>query len=181
MDDSDLLNFTPVPLRGRRDGWTARRQYFFILGLAAGQSADRIARLLGMSRKTAYELRGRPGGEGFAAAWAAASARAAQRRQAAKRPSLAERALHGEWHPRLYRGQLVGWEHRPASDRAIGLLKRLKRHGGKMPTPEQFAAFEAFTREPEGNTGPAERDKFGENPAIRRDHCHVPQPQPPED
>jgi hypothetical protein len=127
MDDTDLVAFTPVPVRSRRDGWTPRRQYFFILALARGHSATKAAALLGMTRKTAYELRAKPGGEGFADAWAAAVARARTRRIAAQRPSLAERALEGEWHPRLYRGQLIGWEQRPANARAMGLLKRLDR------------------------------------------------------
>lgn len=145
MDDSDLLDFIPVPLRARGDGWTAKKQYFFILGLARGFSADKAASILGMTRKTAYELRARPGGEGFAAAWAAAKARARERRQAVRPPSLAERALHGEWVPRLYRGQLVGWVHRPAPDRALGLLDRLdRRTGGRLPTAEQMEAYESI-------------------------------------
>ncbi|HEV7660450.1 MAG TPA: hypothetical protein VGO55_11455 [Allosphingosinicella sp.] len=32
MDDSDLLAFTPVPVRARADGWTPKNQYFFIPG-----------------------------------------------------------------------------------------------------------------------------------------------------
>jgi hypothetical protein len=146
MDDSDLLHFTPVPLRTRGDGWTAKKQYFFILGLARGFSAGKAASILGMTRKTAYELRARPDGQGFRAAWAAAKQRARERRQLARPPSLAERALHGEWHPRLYRGQLVGWVHRPAGERTMGLLKRLdSRTGDRVPTAEQLEALQALT------------------------------------
>lgn len=170
MDDSDLLGFTPVPLRGRRDGWTAKRQYFFILGLARGFSAAKAAALLGMTRKTAYELRSRPGAEGFAAAWAAAVARARRRRHEAKPPSLAERALHGEWHPQLRQGRLVGWVHRPAGMRLMGVLKRLD----KRITPTADAAhFDAYV-----DSLPAERDTAGENPRSERRHCHVPPHRP---
>ena len=125
MDDSDLLHFTPVPLRGRRDGWTPKKQYFFILGLARGFPPGRAAAILGMSRQEAYKLRKRPGAEGFAVAWDAAVERGRQRRFEARRPSLSERAREGEWHPRLYRGRLVGWTHRPANRQLMGILKRL--------------------------------------------------------
>ncbi len=168
MDDSDLLHFTPVPVRARRDGWTPKKQYFFILGLARGFTPGKAAGILGMTRKTAYELRGMPGGEGFAAAWRAAVARARERRIAARGPSLAERALHGEWVPRLYRGRLVGWTHRPANMRAIGLLKRLDKAVEKIPLERQGEAFEAFAR-----LCP-ERDSSDEDSRIRRQVCHVP-------
>ena len=67
MDDFDLLDFTPVPVRARTRRLDPRRQYFFILGLARGFTPARAAALLGMTRKTAYELRRKPGAEGFAA------------------------------------------------------------------------------------------------------------------
>jgi hypothetical protein len=144
MNDSDLLNFDPVRVRARRDGWTPRRQYFFILALARGYTPGKAAALLGMTRKTAYELRARPDGEGFAAAWDSALARAEARRMAARAPSLAERAGHGEWHPRLYQGRLIGWEHRPANARAMGLLKRLDRQVGRLPPETDLAHYERY-------------------------------------
>src|SRR3954463_1116130 len=134
MDDSDLLAFDPVPVRARQDGWTARRQYFFILGIARGFTPAKAAGILGMTRKSAYQLRDRPGAEGFAAAWAGAAARAKARRIAAREASLAERGLHGEWIPRLYRGRLVGWTHRPANARLMGRLKRLDKQIEGLPT-----------------------------------------------
>ena len=143
-DDSDLLAFDPVPVRARRDGWTARRQYFFILALARGYTAGQAARLLGMNRKTAYELRARPGAEGFAAAWAAAVARAKLRKVARQRPTLAQRARHGEWHPRLYQGRLIGWEHRPANARAAGQLKRLDRRIERLPADTDAANCQRY-------------------------------------
>ena len=170
MDDSDLLGFTPVPLRGRRDGWTAKRQYFFILGLARGFSAAKAAALLGMTRKTACELRNRPGAEGFAAAWAAAVARARQRRFEAKAPSLAERALHGEWHPQLRQGRLVGWTHRPAGMRLMGVLKRLDKHVAPTADPAHLDAFL--------DSLPPKRDTADRNPRIERGLCHVPRDRP---
>lgn len=169
MDDSDLLAFTPVPLRHRADGWTPKKQYFFILGLARGFTPARAAAILGMTRKTAYELRNRPGAEGFAAAWAAAVARARERRWAARGPSLAERALHGEWHPRLSRGRLIGWEHRPANARAMGLLKRLDKQVERLPPGTDMANLDAGL-----DRIRPERDSPDTNQRIRRHSCHVP-------
>lgn len=169
MDNSDLLDFTPVPVRARRDGWTAKKQYFFILGLARGFGPGKAAAILGMTRKTAYELCRMPGGESFRAAWRAAVARARERRFAARGPSLAERALHGEWVPRLQRGRLVGWTHRPASMRAMGLLKRLDKAVEKIPFERRGEAMAAFAR-----LCP-ERDSSDEDSSIRREVCNVPQ------
>jgi hypothetical protein len=156
MDDSDLLAFTPVRLRTRVDGWTPRRQYFFILGLARGFAPARAAEILGMTRKTAYELRERPGSEGFA-------------RMAARGPSLAERALHGGWHPRLYRGRIVGWTRRSANARAMGLLKRLDKQVERLPPGTDAANLHACldARRPE-------RDSPDEESLVRRRPCHLP-------
>jgi hypothetical protein len=62
-------DFTPVPVRTRRDGWTAERQRLFIRALAQSPCIDAAARAAGMSRERAYRLRRRPGAESFAAAW----------------------------------------------------------------------------------------------------------------
>ncbi|HVQ07393.1 MAG TPA: hypothetical protein VMS43_03055 [Allosphingosinicella sp.] len=169
MDDSDLLAFAPVPVRARAGGWTPKKQYFFILGLARGFTPARAAALLGMTRKTAYELRGKPGAEGFARAWAAAAARARERRIAARRPSLAQRTLHGEWHPRLYRGRVIGWTHRPANARAMGLLKRLDRQVERLPPGTDVTNFDTYMDQLR-----AERDRSNEDSRIRRHSCHVP-------
>ena len=144
MDDSDLLAFTPVPLRARRDGWTPRRQRLFILRLARGLKPGAAASALGMSRKTAYELRAKPGAEGFDAAWRAALARAMRRRVDARPPSLAERALHGEWVLKLERGRLAGWARRDGGARLFGLLKRLDRAAERLPETLTDAHLEAL-------------------------------------
>lgn len=62
-------DFTPVPCRARRDGWTADRQRAFIAALACTGCVGKAAREAGMSRESAYRLRRRRGAEGFAAAW----------------------------------------------------------------------------------------------------------------
>lgn len=74
MDDSALLSFTPVPLRGRCDGWTAERQRGFVLALRHLRSVADAARFVGLSRETAHRLRRRKGAASFAAAWDSALA-----------------------------------------------------------------------------------------------------------
>jgi hypothetical protein len=69
MDDSDILDFTPVPLRGRQDGWIPDRQRGFLLALRHLRSVCAAARFVGLSRETAYRLRRRPEAASFAAAW----------------------------------------------------------------------------------------------------------------
>jgi hypothetical protein len=72
MESPEPFPFKPVPLRGRRDGWSAERQRAFIAFLAQGFRTGQAARMVGMSRQTAYSLRDREGAESFAAAWDAA-------------------------------------------------------------------------------------------------------------
>jgi len=68
-DSPHTLTFTPVPLRARRDGWTAERQRIFMAVLREGRSVTRAAGAAGMSREGAYALRRQPGAAEFAAAW----------------------------------------------------------------------------------------------------------------
>ena len=56
----------------RADGWTPRRQAAFIGYLAETGSVLAAARRVSMGRESAYRLRKRRGGAGFAAAWDAA-------------------------------------------------------------------------------------------------------------
>ena len=125
MDDSDLLDFTPVPLRARDDGWTEQRQRAFTLGLRLTRSVSAAAALLGMSRETAYRLRGRGGAEAFAAAWDAALALP---------PLGAEErgtVLEGRLVPLVRRRRFVGWR-RKYDNRALACLLRAKMARGGL-------------------------------------------------
>jgi hypothetical protein len=64
--------FYPVPTRTRRDGWTIERQADFLGMRAETGSVIGACEAVGISRKSAYRLRARPGAESFAAAWDAA-------------------------------------------------------------------------------------------------------------
>ncbi len=131
MGDSGLLDFTPVPLRARRDGWTVAKQRLFIEALARGLRPGTAARRLGLSRQTAYALRRRPGAEGFAAAWDAAVEMARRRRIAARPTSLYERAVEGVLHPIRYRRRVVAVERRFDNRALVRLLGQIDRQIGK--------------------------------------------------
>ena len=170
IDDSDLLAFAPVPLRARRDGWSAKKQQFFILGLARGLTPGDMAARLGLTRKTAYDLCRKPGGEGFAAAWNAAVARARGLRIARQGRGLIDRGLHGEWVPRLYRGRVVGWTHRTTSTGLMRVLGRLDRLAERLPPGAPAPDFDQLCRALR-----AERDSPDRNTPAGRQFCHVPE------
>jgi hypothetical protein len=68
--DLDPPDFVPVPMqRHRRNGWTIDRQRAFILALTATGLVGEAARLVGMTPRSAYQLRDHDGAESFAAAW----------------------------------------------------------------------------------------------------------------
>ncbi|WP_298199189.1 helix-turn-helix domain-containing protein [Novosphingobium sp.] len=106
---SRLPAFHPVPLRGRADGWTPRRQAAFIGHLAQTGSVAAAARAVGMARETAYRLRRRTGAEGFAAAWDAALGQAAAALTPSARKVTVAALLHrieqGRLRPVLSRGR----------------------------------------------------------------------------
>ena len=128
MDDSDAFDFTPVPLRSRRGGWTAERQRAFIAALANGLKPGRAAAQLGLSRQSAYLLREHPGGASFAAAWDTAAAAARARKRALREPSEYERAVEGVLRPVRYRGRIAAWDRRFSDAALRRVLGRLDAH-----------------------------------------------------
>jgi hypothetical protein len=100
----ELLEFTPVPVRARRDGWSAQCQRGFILRLALCGSASTAARAVGKTRRGAYRLREHEGAESFAAAWD----KAARWGQDSRLDFALERAIAGEVRPYYYRGRKCG-------------------------------------------------------------------------
>lgn len=118
-----FLRFTPVPVKARRDGWTAELQVRFILHLARGSGVMEAARLLGRSAQGVYRLRERPGAESFAAAWDAACRFADEVRGAPSMPGgRGGSGLETLLVPRFYRGRLIGFVQR---DDVTGLMARL--------------------------------------------------------
>ena len=124
-----LPAFHPVPLRGRADGWLPWKQAAFVGYLAQTRSVAKAARLVGMSRESAYRLRARAGAQEFAAAWDQALGRGIADMtyvtRAARKvtPGLVwEHALAGRVRPVMRGGQLTSVTHKPDD---IALLQRI--------------------------------------------------------
>ena len=115
--------FTPVPVRPRRDGWTAERQSAFLSALAATLCVDRAARAAGLSRESAYRLRRHPQAQSFVTAWDEIMTR---RRLEPTAPSLLwHRAFYGTIKPIRRGGEVVGTLRRLDNKAAMSLLHRM--------------------------------------------------------
>jgi hypothetical protein len=117
--------FHPVPLRATRHGWTAERQAHFIGWLAETGSVSEACARVGMSRKGAYQLRGKPGGESFAA-WDSALG------------APVRKVTIGEWEflaggeliePRFRSGRYLGYRRKPDLAALSRLLREVERNG----------------------------------------------------
>lgn len=124
--------FHPVPLRTRRDGWTVARQCGFLALLYVTGSVATAARGVGMSRASAYRLRGREGAEEFAWAWDHVLTSPGSGRRARFRPdwrkvtqiALLRRLEDGLVQPVLYRGAMKGIRRKPDDSALFRLLRR---------------------------------------------------------
>ena len=63
------IPFDPVMLARRHNGWSSKRQAQFLQALEHLGAVTAAARAVGMTARSAYALRERPGAESFAAAW----------------------------------------------------------------------------------------------------------------
>src|SRR6185503_20780297 len=113
--------FYPVPLRGRRDGWTPERQARFLGHLAETGSVAAAAEWSGMSRKGAYQLRARPEAESFAAAWDAALGKPVRKVTVRDRQYV---AFEGLIRLRFYRGRYVGFRQKPDNSALLSLMAK---------------------------------------------------------
>jgi hypothetical protein len=123
------LDFEPVPVKSRHDGWTPDAQQMFVFALAAGFGVSGAARLVGRSRQTAYRLRDRPDAASFASACDRALA-FARMRPLPPGTTAWERGVEGVLVPIRHRGRVVGWR-RKYCDRTLGRLvaAALRSHG----------------------------------------------------
>lgn len=126
--------FVPVPLRSRRDGWTPARQGEFIGWLAETGSVSEAAARVGCARESAYRLRRRDGGEGFAAAWdfALSCGRHIAASWKVTPSGLAAAALGGLVRVRMRRGRYAGCVIGSSDSALLGLLAWLDRTCGRL-------------------------------------------------
>ena len=131
------IPFDPVPVRHRRDGWTARKQRRFIEVLAETGIARVAAAAVGMSERSAHRLAIRPDAESFSHAWDAALVIAARRGVS----TLFEYALDGMVET-VWRDGAIAWQRKRPSEKALFfLLSRLdpERFGREAPPLERRA------------------------------------------
>ena len=142
--------FHPVPVAARHDGWTPARQACFIGALVDTRCVSAAAKAVGKSRASAYRLRERAGGAGFASAWDAAlhlgerlpdgqSGGRQARETKVTLPPLDARALEGLIVVRVYRGRFAGYR-RICDDaallRALRTLRKHSRNGAQVAVPD---------------------------------------------
>lgn len=102
--EGSILAFTPVAQqRCRADGWTPLTQERFIRALEAMGSVGAAAKAVGMSRRSAYKLRGRDDADDFARVWD----QALDLGRGRMFDYAMERALNGVTTVRIFRGGAV--------------------------------------------------------------------------
>jgi len=122
-----LPAFLPVPLRARRDGWTPRRQARFIGLLAQTGCVRTAARMLGLSRESAYRLRRHPQAGSFINAWNTALQGRTQPRWKFTQADHASLAFGELLQPRMWRRRFVGVQRKPSDSALLALLASLDR------------------------------------------------------
>jgi hypothetical protein len=127
------VDFEPVSLRPRHDGWTVERQIAFIEKLADCGSITDAARHVGMSRESVRRLRRHPAGRAFRDACdAALDCGYADVEEAAMK-----RSKTGVVRPVFYKGEQVG-EYRHFDEHLTMFLLRFRRRhrfGAGVDTP----------------------------------------------
>ena len=112
------VDFAPVPVRVRSDGWTASRQREFIEALTETGCVSEACAEVGITPRSAYRLRQHPKAQAFRRAWDHAQSLAATRLTAI----AWERAIHGA-SERLYKdGELVAERRKPSDKLLMWLL-----------------------------------------------------------
>lgn len=150
------VDFTPVPVRVRRDGWTAERQRIFLTVLAETGSISEACINSGVSSRSAYRLRARTDAASFARAWDDAL-----RLATARLTALAfERATMGTVREVWKGGELVGHTREPSERILIFLLQHLLPAGRPG---ERWAGFEALAGQARA-AFPATLDALSDHP-----------------
>ena len=127
--------FRPVPVRARRDGWSVQRQCAFLTQLYVTGSVAEAARLVGMTRASAYRLRSRKDANSFARAWDSVLARPGTGKLPPLEPAtskvtlaaLKRRVDCGLVRPVVYRGDMIAIRRKPDNSALLKLLSRAGR------------------------------------------------------
>ncbi len=136
----DTLDFDPVPLRFRRDGWTPEKQREYVEALADTGVARQAAARVGMTEQSVNRLRRRPEARSFDR-----SCDGAMRVGAKRLVSIAyERAIEGTIKRHYYHGEVRSEERVYDGRLLIALLAKL----GPLIMPDEESAEVARNWEP---------------------------------
>lgn len=125
----DPLDFEPVPVKHRSDGFTPKKQRLYVEALAETGDTSEAAARVGMTERSANRLRQRPDARGFDMACEAALELGLRRLRSVQW----ERAVNGVVQQIWYHGELKG-ERRVYSDRLlIHLIDKGERQLGYRP------------------------------------------------
>lgn len=126
---AEAIEFTPVPRRrARGDGWSDAKQAWFLRVLLTTGVPGLAAHAVGMSRQSAYRLRGAPGATSFSAAWDVA----ADLGQAMALETAMD-ARDAVTVPRFYRGQPIGTRTMYKDGLVFAALRSLDARARRMP------------------------------------------------
>ncbi len=125
------------PARAAR--WTADRQLIFLKALASSHCVANAARVAGMSRQSAYDLRTRLKGQPFDRAWDAAL----QCNLDALADAALDRALNGVEVPHFYHGELIHTSRKFDERLTVALLAmREQRRPSYIPQSNPASAYQ---------------------------------------
>lgn len=127
----NVPDFTPVPRRGRSDGWTEARQRAFIAMLAATGSVTVAVDSVGLSIGGVYKLRSEPGAASFVRAWS----EALDAGVAALRTVAFDRAVNGVPVTLHYKGEQTATTTRYDNRLLMSLLRNYDRVAATAPAP----------------------------------------------
>ncbi|HEX8643310.1 MAG TPA: hypothetical protein VF702_05285 [Allosphingosinicella sp.] len=136
------IEFEPVPVKARRDGWTPERQRGFIDRLVVSGSVAKSARAVGMTPQSAWALKDRKGAASFRRAWR----RALESGRSYQIDVGLERSIMGERIPMFRGGRLIGEKLRVDNRLAMSVLNALDRRAERRPSSDAVAVLDRYLR-----------------------------------
>ena len=148
--------FHPAMPRTRTDGWSVSRQCEFLVQLYVAGSVGIAAQRVGMTRASAYRLRDRADGAGFAFAWDHVLTPPGTGHMARPKPDwrkvtneeLIRRAEEGLVQPVVYRGAMVGIRWKPDISAALRLMRRSAGAPIRKRARPSVPPFQEFLKQP---------------------------------
>lgn len=117
--------------------WTFAKMAAFLRMLSATHSVSEAARIVGMSRQSAYKLRARLKGQPFDLAWDCVT----RRQYDALAQAALERAIHGVEVPHFHKGELIHTSRRYDERLTVAMLAMRNR---LAPLPPRYGRWDGL-------------------------------------